>query len=207
MNRGHGRFVVCACLTLLLGCGARTSTLEDELGGDNAGGAAGSVPAAGANQGGANQGGAHPTPTAGAPNGGFASAGLGNGGAGAAGAGVGGSTPTAGAPAGGAGAAGASGVGGEAGNIGELCSVLGGNSCAACACKSCAPSIQACFSDLGCTGIFICAQQSGCSGLNCYSPSTCQTVIDQAGGLGGASLSKVFALLTCSGTAQSTCGC
>lgn len=201
MNRGRGRFVVCACLSLLLGCGARTSTLEDEFGGSNSGGAAGSAPAAGSGQ-----GGSHPTPTAGAPNGGVPSAGAPNGGAGAAGSGnasfggIGGA-PVAGAPNGGGG------VGGEAGNIGEICSVLGTNTCAACECKSCAPSLQACFSDLGCTGIFICAQQTGCSGLSCYSPSTCQAVIDQAGGIGSASLMKVFSLLTCSASSQSTCGC
>ncbi len=193
MNRGHSRFVVCACLTLLLGCGARTSTLEDELGGDNSGGAAGSAPA-----GGTSQGGSPPTPTAGAPNGGVPNAGAPNAGAGNVSFGGVGAAPAAGAPNAG---------GGEGGTVGELCSVLGGNTCAACECTSCAPSLQACFGDFGCAGIFICAQQTGCTGLGCYSPATCQSVIDQAGGIGSASLKKVFSLLTCAASAQSMCGC
>ena len=200
MNRGPSRFVVCACLTLLLGCGARTSTLEEEFGGANAGGSAGSALAGSSGSG--------RTPTAGAPNGGAPTAGAPNGGAPNADAGFGGSgavggVAVAGAPNGGS----AGSFAGQPGTIGELCTVLGSNSCAACECTSCAPSLQACFSDLGCAEIFICAQQTGCTGITCYSPSTCQSVIDQAGGLGGASLKEVFSLLTCSASAQSSCGC
>ncbi|MES1174601.1 MAG: hypothetical protein ABUL62_09735 [Myxococcales bacterium] len=235
MNRGHGRLLLCACLTLLIGCGARTSTLEDELGGQNAGGAAGDPGYSGS-------GGVHLTPGGGAPSGGAPTAGFGFGGSlpipaggapaagapfggapaggfgtgGAAGAPHGGA-PFAGAPAGGApfagapagGFAGFGAIGGDAGTggIGELCSVLGGSTCAECQCKTCAPAIEGCFSDLGCTFIFACAQQTGCNGISCYSPTTCQPVIDQFGGLGGASMKRVFSLLTCAVTAQTSCGC
>jgi len=213
MNRGHGRLLLCACFALLMGCGARTSTLEDELGGQDSGGASGdagsssgfggvhSTPGGGAPSGGAPTagfgfGGSHPIPVGGAP-----SAGFGPGGAPAGGA------PSAGAPSGGFAGFGA--IGGDAGTggIGEVCSVLGGGSCAECQCKSCAPAIEGCFSDLGCLSIFICAQQTGCNGISCYSPGTCKTVIDQSGGLTGPSMKKVFSLLSCAASSQATCGC
>jgi hypothetical protein len=228
MNRGHGRLLLCACLTLLIGCGARTSTLEDELGGQDAGGASGHAgsssgfggtqptPAGGAPFGGppmAGFGGSLPIPGGGAPSAGAPAGGTG----GAAGAAPHGGAPSAGAPSGGAQTAGApaggfagfGAIGGDAGTggIGELCSVLGGSTCAECQCKTCAPAIEACFSDLGCTFIFACAQQTGCNGISCYSPKTCQPVIDQFGGLGGSSMKRVFSLLTCAVSSQANCGC
>lgn len=210
-NRGHGRLVFCACLTLLVGCGARTSTFDDEFGGENAGGAAGF-------------GGSHPIPAGGAPFGGAPSAGapfggFGGGHAGAAGAPGAGAAGAPGAGAAGAPGAGAGGaplggfagfgaIGGDAGTggIGQLCGVLGGSTCAQCQCQTCAPAIEGCFSDTGCALIFLCAQQAGCNGLSCYSP-TCQPVIDQYGGLAGASIRKVFSLLTCAASSQASCGC
>jgi hypothetical protein len=235
MTRGSGRFVLCACLTLLPGCGARTSTLEDELGGQNQGGASGGTPIGGSNgRGGSN-------PTAGAGGASFAGGSFaGAGGVSFAGAPFGGAggvhfagAPSAGAPAAGAPSAGAGGVSfagsggisvagapfggfgavagaptaGAGGSIGELCSVLGSSTCEQCVCKSCAPAIEGCFSDLGCAFIFACAQQTGCQNLGCYSPSTCEPVIDQFGGLGGSSMKKVLSLLTCSASSQNSCGC
>jgi hypothetical protein len=228
MNRGNGRLVVCASLALLIGCGARTSTLEEELGGQNAGGAAGGAGLSSGN------GGAPPTPGGGPSTGGVSAAGapatggagtggsypFPGGGAPAAGAPVGGSggISFAGAPAGGFGGsfggfggsfAGFGAIGGEAGTggVAELCSVLGNSSCAECQCKTCAPAIDACFADIGCALIFLCAQQTGCNGISCYSPTTCQSVIDQSGGLAGKSLARVFALAACSLSSQSSCGC
>jgi hypothetical protein len=212
--------VFCAGLTLLIGCGARTSTLEDEFGGDNAGGAAG------AKGGSPGFGGTHPTPGGGAPFAGAPPIGF----AGAptvGGAPFGGAPQTAGAggshagaPFGGAPSAGTGGapfggfagfgaIGGDAGTggISQLCGVLGGSTCAECQCQTCAPAIEGCFTDPGCTLIFLCAQQTGCTAVSCYSPTTCQPVIDQYGGLGGSAIKKVFSLLTCAVSSQATCGC
>jgi len=216
MNRGHGRLVLCACLTLLIGCGARTSTLEDELGGQSAGGASGN---AGTDPG---LGGRHPTPEGGAPFGGAPFGGAPFGGAPFGGFGAGGShagaphggAPAAGAPTGGVGGgfggfAGFGAIGGDAGTGGveQLCTVLGGSTCAECQCLTCAPAIENCFSDIGCASIFICAQQTGCSLASCYSPGTCKAVIDTFGGLGGSAVQKVFSLATCAVSAQANCGC
>ncbi|MET0791365.1 MAG: hypothetical protein ABW061_07570 [Polyangiaceae bacterium] len=205
---------------MLVGCGARTSTLEDEYGGQDAGGDAG------LSGGGSDAGHGGAQPVAGAPSGGTSTAGVAGfpiGGSAPVGgappvagaAGAFGGAPTAGATAGGAagvagGFAGFGAIGGEAGTggaIGQLCAVLGSGSCAQCQCNSCAPSIESCFSDVGCAFIFACAQQTGCTGISCYSSATCQPVIDQFGGLGGASIRKVFSLLTCAVSSQSSCGC
>jgi hypothetical protein len=215
MNRGNGRLAFYACLTFLIGCGARTSTLEEELGGQDAGGSSGTAGSS------AGFGGVHPTPHGGASSGAPPFAGAPP----SAGFGSGGSPPipaggaaSAGSPAGGFGTGGVAGsfggfagfgaIGGDAGTggIGEVCSVLGGT-CAECQCKTCAPAIEACFSELGCTFILACAQQTGCTGFSCYSPTTCKPVIDQFGGLGGVSIKKVFSLLSCAASSQASCGC
>src|SRR5450432_2763649 len=98
MNRGYGRLLLCVCLTVLMGCGARTSLLEDDFDGESAGGIAGL-------NGGSGPGlaGSPPIPVAGAPTAGAPSGGSGAGGGHTAGAPPVGGAPSAGAPAGGAG--------------------------------------------------------------------------------------------------------
>ncbi len=225
MNRGRGLVLFCACLSLLLGCGARTSTLEDEgeFGGSGNGGSSGSSPNGGASP----AGGAFPqggTTTAGAagafgggfPSGGGPGAGGPSGGAPAAGAGgsfgggVFGGAPAGGAPSGGFGAtggfAGDAGAGGSSGGLGELCT-LGNTSCDQCVCKTCSGALLNCFGDSNCTAILACVAATQCQNLGCYAPNTCQSVIDKSGGLAGSGMSKLFSLIACTGTSQSSCGC
>ena len=227
MTRGAACFLLSACFAWTLGCGARTSTLEDEdFGGRYPGGASGGAPVGGSHPGGGGSfGGSLPVAGGGAIAG--ASPVAGSGGAspvaGSGGA-FGGSSPVAGgggsfagfgaiggsfAGFGGAvgGSAGASGSAGAGGAIEELCSVLGSSSCEQCLCKSCADPIVSCFSDVGCAFIFACAQQTGCQGLSCYSPNTCKSVIDQFGGLTGAPVRELFALASCTASSQNSCSC
>ena len=219
MTRGAVCFLLSACFAWTLGCGARTSTLEEEdLGGAYPGGASGGTPVGGSNHGGSGGsfagsspvagaggsfGGGPPIAGAGGSFGGFGATGGSSGSAGFAGFGAFGGF---GGVAGTAGVAGAGGISGS-GGIGELCSVLGASSCEQCVCQTCAVPIVSCFSDVGCAFIFACTQQTGCQGLGCYSPNTCRSVIDQFGGLTGSSANKLFALASCSVTSQDGCNC
>ncbi len=231
LERTMNRFLVGGCLTVLLGCGARTESFTDLDGaGGQLQGAGGAGITAGAPQvagapniagaphvAGAPGFGGTPNLSAGAP--GVGGAPNASGGA----PGVGGrANVTAGAPGHGgtpnlaAGAPGIAGApnakGGSPGSgatsgIIEACQVIAGNSCQQCLCKTCSSPIVDCFSNFGCALILACAQQSGCQGLACYSAQSCRPVIDRFGGLTGAAMNDVLSLLTCSNASQDTCSC
>ena len=105
-----------------------------------------------------------------------------------------------------AGAINVAGSGATSGII-EACQVIASDSCQQCLCKSCASPVVECFSNLGCALIIACTQQTGCNGLNCYTPQTCRSVIDQFGGLTGKAMSNVLSLLQCSVGSQNSCNC
>lgn len=210
------RSLIAVGYVLLIGCGARTESFDEEAGGSTS--VAGTAPGAGTSG----------VPGAGSPNGGgplvAGAGGASFGGTGAQPAGGfsnGGSFPVAGSfPLGGAsgfgafgglgfGGAGAEGGASQAGSGGlaEVCGALGASTCEQCVCNQCAGPITGCFSNLGCTLIFACAQQTGCNGLNCYLPNTCRPVIDQFDGLTGASMQHLLSLSICASGATNTCGC
>jgi len=54
--------------------------------------------------------------------------------------------------------------------------------CELCVATSCTTEALACCEQPGCLDIISCAQDTGCSGLDCYAPETCKDVIDSAGG-------------------------
>jgi len=119
---------------------------------------------------------------------------------------MGGAPNVAGAPSFG-GTVSVAGAGGATAGIVEACQVLASNACDQCLCTTCASPVIECFSNFGCALILACAQQSGCTGLDCYSASTCRPVIDQFGGLKGKAMSDVLALLNCSVSSQAACSC
>ncbi|MBM4359226.1 MAG: hypothetical protein FJ096_14070 [Deltaproteobacteria bacterium] len=55
--------------------------------------------------------------------------------------------------------------------------------CEVCVVTSCTAEALACCQNEGCLDIVACAQETGCSGADCYQPETCQKVIDDAGGI------------------------
>ena len=175
------------CLIVLLGCGARTEYFTDLDG--QFPGVGGAQSAGGASQVGGWSNVAGAISVAGAP-------------------GVGGAPHVAGGPgvAGAPHVAGAGGFG-ATGGILEACQVIAGNSCQQCLCNTCSTPLVECFSDLGCALILACVQQSGCSGVSCYSAKNCRPVIDQFGGLGGPSMGNVLSLLSCSAGSLGACKC
>jgi hypothetical protein len=56
--------------------------------------------------------------------------------------------------------------------------------CEVCVVEQCATEAYACCMQEGCLDIIDCARQTGCDGINCYSPDACQNEIDAAGGPG-----------------------
>jgi hypothetical protein len=78
--------------------------------------------------------------------------------------------------------------------------------CEQCACKACFDSIAPCFQDVGCPAILQCANLTGCSGVDCYNVNTCQTVIDQYGGITGSSVAVAQPLFQCLRSAGCPCG-
>ena len=55
--------------------------------------------------------------------------------------------------------------------------------CEVCVVTSCTAEALACCKTSGCLDIVACAQETGCSGVDCYQPDTCQSVIDASGGV------------------------
>jgi hypothetical protein len=77
--------------------------------------------------------------------------------------------------------------------------------CERCVCKACNTSLDACFQDAGCPLILQCANQTGCTGIDCYRPDTCASVIDRFGGIGSPSVSLAIPLFGCAQSCN-TCG-
>jgi hypothetical protein len=79
--------------------------------------------------------------------------------------------------------------------------------CEKCACGSCYDSLIPCFKDVGgCPQILACANRTGCTGVDCYQPGTCQAVIDRTGGIGSYSLQLALPLFTCVRGSGCACG-
>jgi hypothetical protein len=119
-------------------------------------------------------------------------------------AGVGGSGRSPAAGAGGQGGAGGSVATGGSGSI-DACSADATSPCWACACRSCAQDMATCSGDPGCSEIRACAQQTGCSGAQCYQPSACRTTIDAWSGPSGASTALAIELTNCIRASQCQC--
>ena len=66
------------------------------------------------------------------------------------------------------------------------------DACEVCAYDECQETLKACCEQPGCLDIIECALETGCSEdpdpLACYKPETCQQVIDDAGGIGVATM-------------------
>jgi hypothetical protein len=77
----------------------------------------------------------------------------------------------------------------------QMCLDQATNECEDCACMSCLPQLQACEQDPGCVAIRMCAQQSGCTGIECLGP--CGDVINANGGALGPSAGLASALSDC----------
>lgn len=58
-----------------------------------------------------------------------------------------------------------------------------GDPCGVCACNECLTELQACSANPGCKAIRDCAQEAGCSGVDCIGP--CGAVINMNGGVFG----------------------
>lgn len=69
------------------------------------------------------------------------------------------------------------------------------NDCEICACNNCLDQLLACQQDAGCVEIRMCAQETGCTGLDCL--GACGDVIDGAGGPLGPSASQALMLSDC----------
>ena len=98
-------------------------------------------------------------------------------------------------------------VGGSGGVVrDEQCKAYARSDCEACACTTCYDSLTQCFQDAGCPAILQCANQTGCSGVDCLQPSTCQSVIEQNGGVGSNSVSLAITLFGCVQGGSCPCG-
>jgi len=93
---------------------------------------------------------------------------------------------------------------GGSGGVAE-CVAQSQSNCEACLCADCFQPYGDCVGDFGCPKILECIDEVGCSGLDCYTPDTCQKVIDQFGGLAGASVAYVTALVECAVSASCPC--
>ena len=67
--------------------------------------------------------------------------------------------------------------------------------CSDCVCENCLEQLQACEADEGCTAIRMCAEETGCTGLDCL--DVCGDVIDMYGGAFGPSGMKGLAVSMC----------
>lgn len=98
---------------------------------------------------------------------------------------------------------------GGAGNFGGsggagACSGLT-TECGICTCETCPDEWDACEADGGCFAILSCAQQAGCSGIQCYL-GPCMQVIDQNGGVFGNSAGLAQAVANCADQGSCPCG-
>ena len=109
----------------------------------------------------------------------------------------------------GCGIAGAGGAGGGCGSIPQCLGTLAGPCMArgACMCGACLCQTHACEGDPGCLQILECALKTNCSGPSCYTPATCQPVIDRFG-INSRSFQLALAVDQCAQSANcpSSCG-
>jgi hypothetical protein len=88
----------------------------------------------------------------------------------------------------------------------DACLSQARSACEKCACGSCYDSLIPCFKDAACPQILACANRTGCTGIDCYQQSTCQTVIDQSGGISSNSLALAIPLFACVSNSGCPCG-
>jgi hypothetical protein len=93
---------------------------------------------------------------------------------------------------------------GGAGGVAE-CIAQAQSRCETCLCADCFQAYGDCIGDFGCPRILECMDVSGCSGIDCYAPETCQAVIDRFGGPAGASANYVIDLIECAVGASCPC--
>jgi hypothetical protein len=75
-----------------------------------------------------------------------------------------------------------------------------------CLCNSCTCPAIICLGDLGCQQIWQCALKFNCRGTSCYTPQSCQKVIDQYG-MGSPSMNLALRLDRCvAGSGCDNCG-
>ena len=81
-----------------------------------------------------------------------------------------------------------SGASGGAGGAGATTTGAGGeecepvDACQECGAASCPDERANCCATPGCPTIIACAREHDCNGTDCYTPETCQAVIDENGG-------------------------
>ena len=75
---------------------------------------------------------------------------------------------------------GAGGAGATTGAGGEECEPV--DACQECGAASCPDERANCCATPGCPTIIACAREHECNGTDCYTPETCQAVIDENGG-------------------------
>jgi hypothetical protein len=106
---------------------------------------------------------------------------------------------------------GGGGAGGSTGGVGNVggggVGACGGltTECGICTCETCPDEWDACEADGGCFEILSCAQQAGCSGIQCYL-GPCMQVIDQNGGVFGDSAGLAQAVANCGDQGSCPCG-
>ncbi|HEY6723913.1 MAG TPA: hypothetical protein VI197_07770 [Polyangiaceae bacterium] len=93
---------------------------------------------------------------------------------------------------------------GGAGGVAE-CIAQSKTDCEACLCGDCFQAYGDCVGDFGCPRILECMDSTGCTGIDCYAPDTCQQVIDRFGGPMGASIGYVTGLVECAVAADCPC--
>jgi hypothetical protein len=106
------------------------------------------------------------------------------------------------------GTGGAGGAGGGCGSVGQCLMPLTGPCMqrGACMCGVCLCQTHACEGDPGCLEILQCALKMNCSGPSCYTPTTCQPVIDRYG-LNSRSFQLALAVDQCATNARCPSGC
>lgn len=93
---------------------------------------------------------------------------------------------------------------GEAGGGGVgQCVEQAETQCEECLCTDCFEAYGDCIADFGCPEIIGCLDETGCSGADCV--VACQDVIEEFGGLYGASVAYTIALINCAINASCPC--
>jgi hypothetical protein len=92
-------------------------------------------------------------------------------------------------------------------SVAALCVQLPPGSCERCLCNACSSELSACAADQACLLIAACVVQTGClmTGVGCFSPTTCGSIIDNVGGSGSPSVELAMDVAMC--RLMSSCGC